>query len=154
MQPYKKQNIVLRKGTLNDAGMMLDWRNSEEVRHCSLNKKIISAEEHINWLTKVLNDNKIFLLIAECDSKPIGVLRYDVIDSTALVSIYLRPGESSKGLGSSILQFGANWLQQNISNIDRIEAKIISDNIASIKAFEKAGFESEYAIYSKVILKK
>lgn len=151
MSSFKKYDLLLRKATLNDADMILEWRNAAENRRYSLDQKIINKEEHINWLTEVLNDNKIFLLIAESDKKPLGVVRYDITASTAMVSIYLKPGETGKGIGSAILQCGFDWLRKNVFAVNSVEAKILPNNTASIKAFEKVGFEQSYIVCKKVL---
>lgn len=151
MSSFKKHDLFLRKATLNDADMLLGWRNAVENRRYSLDQKIINQEEHVNWLTEILSDSKMFLLIAESDKKPLGVMRYDIIGSTATVSIYLKPGEAGKGIGSAILQNGCIWLRQQVPSVEIVEAKILSDNIASIKAFEKTGFKQSYTVYKKVL---
>ena len=151
MSLFREYNFVFRKATLADAEMVLIWRNAEINRRYSLDKKIIGREEHMTWFTMVLNNDKIFLLIVEDGTGPIGVIRYDVPDGTARVSIYLKPGETGRGLGSAILRYGCEWLQQHVPVVNFIEAQISPDNIASIKAFMKAGFKPSYLVYKKSI---
>jgi RimJ/RimL family protein N-acetyltransferase len=80
------------------------------------------------------------LLIAEADSQPVGVLRYDVADRRATVSIYMRSGQAGKGLGTRILRAGSAWLAAHRPDIQNIDAVVRPENMASRRAFIKAGF--------------
>lgn len=146
-----KREIILRQATWNDAAMILKWRNAKENRCCSLDERIITKKEHINWFKKVLKDKSRLFLIAEDNGKATGVLRYDIVGNTAMVSIYLKPGTSGKGIGSTMLRYGSDWLRQHVSSVTRMEAKIIPGNIASIKAFAKVGFRQSYVVYEKIL---
>ena len=97
----------------------------------------------------MLADPERELLIAEEAGRPIGVLRSDIAAGRALVSIYLRPGLGGRGLGVRLLLAGEAWLCRERGDVQALEARIRSDNTASMAAFQAAGFASRHALLSK-----
>lgn len=139
--------ISLRKATLADADIMFAWRNAPETRKYFFDPRPIDKFKHIDWLSNSLTMTTRYLLIAEINQKPIGVLRYDLIDSTAEIDIYLNPELSGKGFGTLILKAGVAWAKANYLPAKTLKAKVIADNIGSRRAFEKAGFNLTVQIY-------
>lgn len=144
--------ITLRTATINDAKNLFDWRNSVEARYYSSDPNPIEMADHLSWLQHSLALPNRRLLIAEHQNKPIGVLRFD-IDSLnqAEISIYLVPGLANKGWGTKILKSGTEWVKNNLPHVKNLVAKILSENISSQRAFEKAGFNPTAYIYEKSI---
>ena len=54
--------IDLVKAKLKDQKLFLDLRNSKQSRFFSLNKKIISRNEHVAWFRKALRSKNHLLL--------------------------------------------------------------------------------------------
>lgn len=145
--------IKLRPAALLDAEIVFDWRNAPQTRQYSFDSRPLNRLDHISWFDQSLKMSNRCLLIAELDNKPIGVLRYDLAKPYAEISIYLDPGLAGKGLGTIILVAGVQWMQQYSPEITTLRAKIIPDNIASVRAFEKAGFSIKAQGYEKNIKK-
>ena len=80
------------------------------------------------------------LLIGEIDNQPIGVLRFDNLDSVAQISIYLVPELHSQGLGSCLLEAGCSWVQHHHPGTKKIQAHVVTKNSKSLKMFNKKGF--------------
>ena len=132
--------MTLRSATLDDELKQFEWRNAPEIRSASFDDKLISLEEHQRWFQTVLKDPSRHLLIAECADQPIGVLRYDVVENEAEVSIFILSGLTGQGLGTRLLQEGNIWLKQNAPQLAKVRARILPDNFASQKSFLKAGY--------------
>ena len=133
--------ITLRKATIDDMELTFNWRNAPENYKCFISREGVDKHTHIEWFNKILNDDKRYLLIAEIDRKPVGVLRYDIInDDSAEISIHLKPGITGKGIGTEIIVTGSTWLKHYAPYIKNVIANIIPTNIPSQKAFAKAGF--------------
>jgi len=151
LMQLKKYRIIFRKVNLSDAKMILEWRNDEMTRMGSLSHNIISEDEHMSWLASVLASDKNIVLLAEVGKEPRGVLYFAVDGAIVEVSIHLRPGFWGKGLGSAILRDGLVWLKNTIPMVNLVVAKIIPNNIASIKIFESQGFSLSCFNYHKEI---
>ena len=91
------------------------------------------------------------------DHDKIGVVRYDLIKKLINVSININPLFRQKGYGSKMLIESEPHIHKNSCfKKDKIIAKIIKENIASVKVFKKAGYQLEseekrYFIYAKEI---
>lgn len=76
-----------------------------------------------------------------------GVLRLDLEESTARLSIYLDPQLTGQGIGTGLLRAIVAWAYKNLVHTRRIEALIKTENIASRRAFEAAGFRDESSCF-------
>lgn len=145
------QQITIRRATLEDCDSVYEWRNAEETRRYIFNDKPISLETHRNWYRNTLHNSCRVLLIGEIGSNPVGVLRYDLTDDEALISIYLVPGGQGQGVGSQLIRCGTQWLRENYPRIRVINAEIFSENKASLRAFESAGYKEHHLIFQEVL---
>jgi UDP-2,4-diacetamido-2,4,6-trideoxy-beta-L-altropyranose hydrolase len=135
------ETITLRRATPEDCEATFHWRNDPSVRQHSINAAAIDRETHQRWFAKSLENPDRIILIGEVQGKPVGVLRYDLAGNQAAVSVYLVPGFAGKGFGTSLLIAGSDWMNQKYSTITTIEATVLHANVASRKAFEKAGYK-------------
>lgn len=55
-----------------DAGLILEWRNSDRVRKQMLNQEIIRWDEHNIWFEKIKNEEVVLHFIFEYLERPIG----------------------------------------------------------------------------------
>jgi len=91
------------------------------------------------------------LLIGEDDGKPVGVLRYDLDQDVAKISIYLVPGNSGRGIGLSLLVAGEKWLTNAYPAIRYFHAEVCNDNIASMRLFETMNFTPHLTVFQKEV---
>lgn len=139
--------ITLRRAVAADSDALLRWRNDQNVRRISLDSAEISRVRHERWLAAVLADPNRLLMVAEHAGRPVGVLRYDVQNAEAFVSIHLVSGESGHGFGPAILQAGGARLAMEHPGVRLINAQIKPDNVNSHHAFKEAGYRLEGSFY-------
>lgn len=130
--------LNFRNADINDAESMLSWRNDPHVREKSLDSKKVSASEHRAWLKRTLEDPKRDLLIAECDGSPIGVVRFDVDEDEATISVYRVPNSKEGRYG--LVRCATEWIHEHRPQILRVIAHILDDNASSLAAFRGAGY--------------
>jgi len=77
--------ITLRPATIQDAQVLLEWRNDPETRKNSHTMDEIKMEDHMKWLYGVLSSGGRYLLIAELRESlesevtaPVGTVRLDL----------------------------------------------------------------------------
>jgi len=133
----------LREATIDDAKLLFDWANDDEVRATAVVKKTIAWDEHIHWLTNKLQDSqsRIYILTDE-KNENIGVIRFDKDNDTFVISYSIDKLHRGKGMGYLILQLGIKEILKNESQC-KFVASVQTDNIASNKIFEKLGFRLE-----------
>lgn len=141
--------IHLRVVQKADKENIFIWRNSKQVRRFSFNAGKIKRKNHDRWFEGVLKDERVKLLIGEIEGEPIGVLKYDLNDDQAMVSIYVIPGKHGMGYGKQLLLKGDEWVHDNYPDITAIEAEVIAENIPSVKLFLTAGYERHHSVYLK-----
>lgn len=141
--------VVLRPARADDCRNIFDWRNAAETRRHVFNPEPLSWEEHENWFRKSLRNQMRLLLIGEVAGAPIGVLRYDLEAPLGVVSIYLVPGSSGRGLGTRLLEAGTKWLRARHPEVTRIKAEIMPENLPSRRAFISAGYYEHHLVYER-----
>lgn len=142
--------IQIREVTDADCEAVFCWRNSPEVREYFFCPELIPWEEHQRWFSRVQEDPDRVLLIGEVKGLPVGVVRYDLSGSGALVSVYLVPGRLGSGFGAPLLRAADQWLRQNRPAVQSINAEILPGNEASRRVFAAAGYAASYNVYSRV----
>ena len=141
--------IIVRRAGLADCDAMLVWRNAEETRRYIFDSAPIALESHRTWFRKALESPDHVLLIGEMEGKPVGVLRYDLSGEEALISVYLVPGGQGKGVGTQLIRCGSVWLKEHQPRIKVVNAEILSVNVASLRAFEQAGYREHHLTYQE-----
>lgn len=142
-------NIDIRLARLDDSEKMFQWRNHPSVREISRNANVIDWQNHQKWFAAALADSNKILLIGQYSECPVGVVRFDVRNDEAEISIYLAPDKVSSGLGRSLLQTAEQWLVANHPYIRKICAHVLGANQCSQKLFIGAGYLVESTDYSK-----
>ena len=136
----KAHHLQLRLVEAQDAKNLFQWRNHPQVRENSTNHGVISWEEHSEWFNKRINNLDGPLLIGEIENKPVGVVRFDIIKSSAEVSIYMVPDVHIKGLGGCLLEKAEMWLNFNYPSISKLHAKVLFNNEPSKRMFAKLNY--------------
>ena len=146
-----RQPLQLRLAEQADCERVFGWRNDENTRKFFFNNETISWERHCEWFLAKLNTTDCVLLIGQDAGNAIGVLRYDIRQQIATVSIYLDPQLHGLGYGSVLLTTGERWLRQHRPLVAELKAEIVCENIASKRAFVKVGFKKSVLTFNKVL---
>lgn len=133
--------IKCRPIALQDSDDILDWRNDLHTRSMSINNDFISYAEHSDWFPKMLKDCSHKGFIGEIDGEKIGVVFVKVNNKQAKVSINLNPAHRGNKFAAALLKNGINSALKLLPYIDYFIAEIKNINTASIKVFNKNGFE-------------
>lgn len=143
--------ITIRKAKQSDSSRILAWRNHPEVRGASGNPDVILSSTHEPWYAAALADPDRILLLGEHGEEAVGVVRFDVADGAAEVSIYLAPGNSGQGRGGELLRAAEAWLSANRADVRAIQARVLRDNQSSHKLFESCGYRKRATLYAKEV---
>lgn len=135
-----------RTVTMKDSEQLFTWRNSEEVYRFLFNPHPISLEGHQIWLSKIIEQKNVLFLLALNDAKAIGTVRFDFSDDfqEAEIGIYLGPEWHGKGLGAPMLLNAEAECRRRFPKIQKMVAKVLIDNVASEKMFEKCGYSKKF----------
>jgi RimJ/RimL family protein N-acetyltransferase len=125
-----------------DSKEIFDWRNNLVTREMSHSTAPVDWEGHCKWFKSTLqNESRCLLMCLSATNKDkVAVVRFDIDDDFATISINLSPDKRGKGLAKACLLSAIDYLYRNFSSIKYLEAEIKSINILSQKIFERIGF--------------
>ena len=129
--------MKLRRATMQDAEMLLEWRNDELTRANSLNSDVVALKSHLKWLERSLSNLSVAIFIAEVDSVPVGTCRFNTVGDIYELSWTIAPQERGKGYGKQMVAMAIGLVKCDII------AQIKPDNAASIAVAKANGFELE-----------
>ena len=140
---FSDMNLTLRDCILEDAAMLLIWRNSEKVRHFSHNPHEIDQDSHDTWLRQRLTEIRTqpFWIIS-LDEKCAGYIRFDLSKkyTDALdVSILIAEEHQGLGIAAQILSTAIQRIRQDFKT-HSVYADVHVDNLNSFNLFKKCGF--------------
>lgn len=141
--------LKMRLALLTDSEDLYQWRNRPAIRAVSRQAAPIAREQHQAWLESLLKDESKVLLIAMQKDKPVGVVRFDITNEEAEISIYNVPEADNAGKGHVVLSNAENWMKAHRPQVRRIRAQVLGDNERSHRLFISAGYELEYTTYLK-----
>lgn len=71
--PLRKSDFSLRAMVMDDADLILSWRNSERIRSVMYNDHVIAFDEHRAWMERVLSSRRDDYRVFEYLQRPIGL---------------------------------------------------------------------------------
>ncbi len=133
----------VRQMTFTDLDQVLKWRNHKEVRRYMYTSREINLGEHLAWFERSILNNKLHLLIFECDNVPSGYVSFEEhkFPTVADWGFYLMP-DSPTGMGR-LLGIAALNFAFNRLGFYKVCGQVISYNERSIKYHLNLGFQQE-----------
>ena len=130
-------NTGLRKVTLEDAELLLEWRNDLSTRNASHNTEKVSLEAHIDWLSRSLQSESRKLFIYNKCGVPSGTVRADFENSVWELSWTVSPSQRGKGIAKEMVLELSNIVGPNL------RAEVKKGNIASVRVAKFLGMRLE-----------
>ena len=128
-------DLTLRPATMEDAAILLSWRNDPATIASSRDQRPIPLADHLKWLEAVIKSTNRRLYIAAMGNQPVGTVRVDEGDDGAELSWTVAPQYRGKGYGKQMVR-AVTALQHK-----RYWAETRLDNAASIRLVQSLGFE-------------
>ncbi|WP_081910517.1 UDP-2,4-diacetamido-2,4,6-trideoxy-beta-L-altropyranose hydrolase [Hymenobacter sp. APR13] len=135
--------FLLRPVVAADSAQLLAWTNDPTVRQFSFNPEPVARPAHEQWLAARLQDPASLLLLAEdaASGQPLGLIRFQVEEARATLSYLLDARFRGQGLAPLLLLAGTRVLAQTFGSVRQVVGHVQVANVASVKAFERAGFQ-------------
>jgi UDP-2,4-diacetamido-2,4,6-trideoxy-beta-L-altropyranose hydrolase len=134
--------LRLRRAQENDIGLLWEWANDSQVRAASFSSAEIPWASHAAWFAKKLQQDQCRIFIAE-DEKgtPVGQIRFDGrADGDCEIDVSIAKAWRGRGVAATLIR-QAVPLVWHAGHCAQIHALVKSENVASVKAFERAGFK-------------
>jgi RimJ/RimL family protein N-acetyltransferase len=144
----QNREIRVRKATIEDADILLAWRNDPGTRLMFVSQQEVALTEHQAWLTSTLTrEDRVLLLGYDTENFPVGVVRFDLnlADTSAAVSITVNPGLRGQGLSALLLSAAIDYLRCDVAKRFEpttwtLRAQIRKENVNSMHLFQRVGF--------------
>ena len=141
-----KKEVSIRNLCLEDENMIFQWISNSELRKMIGTRGIPTIESHNKWFQSKLYDcsNETYVILIE--NVPVGIVGtniIDVVNRNAEMYIYIGNKEyRGKGVSKIAVDLFISYLVEKY-RLHKINARIFSFNMPSLKLFEKCGFELE-----------
>jgi UDP-2,4-diacetamido-2,4,6-trideoxy-beta-L-altropyranose hydrolase len=133
---------TLRRTIESDCRSFWQWANDPMAHAVSYARQPIPWDRHMEWFRARLTDPQTILYTAVSRSgDPMGMVRYQVDGTHAILSINLGAQFRGKGLGRRLLFLAMEELFHT-SAVTAIDAFVRISNEPSVRLFEGAGFRS------------
>ena len=136
-------NITQRTATLEDASVLLTWRNDPNAREFSVHFDPIPTDEHIRWYSARLARVRLepfFMFVVNREA--VGMSRLDItaeFTDKYEISILVDPNQQSKGIGTKIIEMTCESFFK-LHPDKSIIARVHKQNFTSQRLFIRAGF--------------
>ena len=122
----------------DDVMTYFNWVNEKDVRLNSLNTNSVSLEDHKAWFRKKITSDSLMLIFFNGES-PVGQVRADVQDGTALIDFSVDFRYRGQGIGSHMIATLIDLIKKS-GGIINVKAEVKSANEGSKNVFIKNGF--------------
>ena len=136
------KNVNLRIAEKEDLTILHEWFNSPEFAGIY---NLLDAQESKTDIEKrheKLGSEKVWFLILKTDGSRIGFLGMGLVGPYWEIGYVLIPSERGKGYCTEAVQLAVDYLFMS-KDIVRVQAGTFTDNVASQRVLEKAGFQRE-----------
>jgi dTDP-4-amino-4,6-dideoxygalactose transaminase/RimJ/RimL family protein N-acetyltransferase len=132
--------LTLRPASIDDAQLLLDWANDPAVRAASFDSSPIPLDTHLRWLAGKLAGGETAFFICESDARPVGYARVERRDEhTGELAVSVDQTCRGRGYGKALIALAAAAGSSELG-VDRVTARVKRENVASLRAFQAAGF--------------
>jgi RimJ/RimL family protein N-acetyltransferase len=130
-----KDSLTFRLATIDDADLLLLWRNDTVTRQFSHNPNPIQLETHMTWLQTVLDNTQQHLWIVEDKGTPVGTVRAFFVNNGYELSWTVAPNQRGRGYGKRMVALLASTIDGPITT------QVRRENEASKTIAESAGMQ-------------
>lgn len=140
-----REECKLRHIESEDLERILQWRNSDRVRHNMYSDHLISMQEHRAWFERSKQQTSSVHLVFEAQGRALGLVYFTDIDrknDKSFWGFYLgeedRPGGCGWAMGVLGLEYAFGRLE-----LRKLCGEALAFNDSSIRFFERLGFTME-----------
>lgn len=143
-----KDTLKIRQARIEELETLLEFEQGIVAAERPINPTLKDGEIHFYDLAKLIESPLAAVYVAEFEGKLIAsgyVLEKEAKDYLKhdryayLGFMYVKPEHRGKGVNQKILDALINWAKER--GLTEFRLEVYKDNLAAIKAYEKAGFK-------------
>lgn len=148
--------MTLREAAWRDAWRLYRWRNHESTRSMMLNTGYVGVIEHARWLrdgVDHISASRIYI-VEDVLGRAVATFSLRLLDEDDLaeISVTVDPKRRRLGVGRVAVMMAVQEAQR--IGRQRLVADVKQHNIASLKAFDRAGFVERFRFRNMVRLER
>lgn len=133
----------LRRAGWEDAQILFDWVNEDEVRANSFSPEPVQWQGHLDWFKQRLDSSSCVILIFERSKVPMGQARFDLNNKGQWEIDYsIDTCYRGQGLGKKLISLAIQFLRE-AGHKEPILAKVKVNNPVSLRVFRNQRFSEE-----------
>jgi UDP-2,4-diacetamido-2,4,6-trideoxy-beta-L-altropyranose hydrolase len=148
----KRESLSIRLIEEGDCRLLWEWANDPVVRVSAFSSEPIPWDGHVSWFREKLNDPSCRMFVAlDATGVPVGQIRFGdrgVSDTGFDIDITVDGRFRGLGYASRLIELGINRAGAG-SGVQQFHAFVKPENVASVKAFERAGFTAAETVTVK-----
>ena len=129
--------------SLEEKKMVLEWRNSPEIKKWMYSNDDIELKNHLKFIDSLeLAKDKQYFLVKK-DDKYIGIVDFTKIDhknSSTYFGLYANPYEKITGVGKTLEELCIKYAFE-VLNLNKLKLEVFSNNIKAINLYKKFNFK-------------
>lgn len=147
---YHSSRLTYKGISFEDADDIVRWRSEPDNYKNFFNAKPLTMESHLNWFAKYLEDPSRFdFVILDPDGLSIGTIGLSNITPEECEISYLIGETVARGKGYATEAINAlTEVAFSELGVQRVVARILPENEASIRAIKKADYSLQELVYS------
>ena len=129
--------------TLKERLMVLNWRNSDNIRKWMYSQDVISIEGHVNFIGNLLFSKDRQYLLVKKENNYLGVVYFANIDfdkKSSYFGLYANPFEKMAGIGRVLEEICLKYVFDLLS-LNKIKLEVFNDNLRAINLYKKYHFK-------------
>ncbi len=134
--------VRLRRTLPEDMLPFFKWANDTAVRQFSFNCSWIPYEDHRRWFSQKQKEAGVFFYTFILKGLPVGNIRLQEAEEGYVISIAFDALIRGRGWGASLLGKAVEQFRKEEGIEDAVIGEVKQDNVASVKMFQKAGFQA------------
>lgn len=122
--------------------MVLEWRNSPEIRRHMFTTEEILLEDHLAYSRELKDREDLFYFIVLFEGEPLGAVSITDIDyesRSTYLGIYARPDNPRKGAGTILMKVICR-IVFDIMKFENLKLKVLETNERATGFYYKFGF--------------
>lgn len=134
-------NEYLKKAQENHCDLLYSWANDKLARQSSFNQDKIIYSDHVKWFHSKLISSNCDIYILYVDATPVGHVRIDIKDKSAIISYCIDKNYRGYGLATKMIQLLEEEVKSKFNNINTLVGYVKFENVNSQRIFEKLGYK-------------
>ena len=140
-------DAYLREATEKDTNILFCWVNDPAVRESAFSTKKISYKEHTEWYNIFLKRTDCKQYIYMYDNEAVGQARVEICQNEAEIDYSICREKRHMGHGKKLLKLLCIQVRIDFPDVQKLTARVKTDNIASQRAFITAGYTEKFTLF-------